>query len=465
MVEKKIRKVITTKISIKSFNEQILDIDSLPENERDANLINAVKNKFGIDIGNILVSVNEKDVIIKWYTPKMDKKAEFFHKKAIEYARKKEYQKAIASWQDAININSTDPDYFFNMGIVCLELKKLDEASQHLRETLKICPIYYKAGLILGSIFYKQRKFELAEKYIRGSLLFNPRNGLASLTLGTIYCILRDYDKGITMYEKTLELMPKDPRPYMGLAKIYSLKGKTEKANKCFHQIIELDKSGRGKLAQYAKRAIVTESELKQKAVETTYVTSDKSAEEFYSEGYTSYIAGNYLKAEALYRKYLTIKPDDDYVWCALGETQLRAGKCEQAIAAFQKAISLEPKGLYYKELAIAYDLAGNPAEVRIAVEKAINHNKKDSIVYAIGGKNLLAEATQTEAIEMLEEAVKLNKNNFLARYYLAIGLSRIGEIERAIEQLEEIKATKIKTPLKDKADELLSELLSGSFE
>lgn len=465
MAVKKIRKAVTAKISIKSFNEQIIDIDSLPQNGRDAKLANVIKDKFGFDVGNILVSLNEKDIIIKWMTPKIDEKAEFFHKKAISYARGKEFQKAIASWQEAININATDPDYYFHMGIVYLELKQINDASHQLHETLKICPIYYKAGLILGSLFYKKRKFELAEKYIRSSLFFDPQNGFASLTLGTIYCILRDYNKGIRMYEKTIELMPKDPRPCMGLAKIYSLKGEVEKANEYFHRIIELDKSGKGKLAQYAKRAIVTESQQKKEAVETTFVTSDKNAEAFYSEGYTSYMSGKYLKAEALYRKYLTIKPDDDIVWCALGETQLRAGKCEQAISAFKKAISIEPKGLYYKELAVAYDLIGSPGDVRAAVEQAMAKGKKDSIVCAVAGKNLLAEAKQTEAIEMLEEAVKLNRNNFLARYYLAIGLSRIGEIQNAIEQLEEIKATKIKTPLKQKADELLNELLTGDFE
>ena len=76
-----------------------------------------------------------------------------------------------------------------------------------------------------------------------------------------------------------------------------------------------------------------------------------------------------------------------------------------------------------------------------------------------------MAEAKQAEAIEMLEEAVKLNKNNFLARYYLAVGLSRIGEIERAVEHLEEINATKVKTPLKQKAAGMLKELLSSNYE
>lgn len=465
MADKKIRKVINSKVSIKHFNDQILNIDKLTAAERDEQLVSAVKTKFGIEIGDVLVAVNEKDVILKWYPPKTVEKAEFFHKRAITYAQKKEFQRAIESWTDAINFYEEDPDYYYFLGVAYYELKEFDNASRNLQQALKICPIYYKASLILGSILYKQRKFELAKKFIQRSLLFNPENGYTYLALGNIHSILRNYDKGIAMYERTCQLMPKDPRPYMGLAKIYSLKENIEKANQFFHRVIELDNSGKGELAKYARRAIVTEPEKEREAVSSVIVSSDKNSEEFYSLGYTHYIAGDYLKAEALYRKYLTIKPDDDFVWCALGETQMRSGKCEQAVGAFQKAIAIESKGLYYKEMAIAYDLMENPGEVRAAIEKAINHGKKDSIVYAIGGKNLLAEAKQAEAIEMLEAAIKLNKNNFLARYYLAIAFSRNGEIESAIDQLEEIKAVKVNTPLKQKADELIEKLLGSELD
>ncbi|MBN1350729.1 tetratricopeptide repeat protein [candidate division KSB1 bacterium] len=465
MAEKKLRKVVTAKIGIKPFNDQIIEIDSLPESERDENLVAAVKNKFGVETGDIVVTMNQKNVIIKWYPPKTARQAEQFHNQAIAYAKKKDFEKAIESWMNAISINSQDPDYHYFLGVANFELKNYDEASRYLQQTLKLCPLYHRASLMLGLILYKKRKFDVAKKFIQRSLLFNPNNGYTYLALGNIYSILRNYKKGIAMYEHTIKLMPEDPRPYMGLAKIYSLEGNIQKANEYFRRVIALDGNGKGALAKYARRAVVTEMPAEKEAVSSIIVDSDKNLEELYSVGYAHYIAGDHIRAEAFYKKYLSMKADDDFVWFALGETQMRSGKCDQAVASFKKAIDIDAKGLYYKELAIAFDLIESPADVRAAIEKALNLGKKDHIIYALGGKNLLAEGKQTEAIEMLDEAVKLNKNNFLARYYLAVALSRNGEIERAIEQLEEIKATKVNTPLKEKADVLLDKLLGSGID
>lgn len=186
------------------------------------------------------------------------------------------------------------------------------------------------------------------------------------------------------------------------------------------------------------------------------------NAEELHSEGYRYYVGGDYLKAETMYRKYLSLKSQDDFVWSALGEAQLRAGKAEQAAASFAKAISIQPKGLYYKELAVALDKCNKSEEVMAAIQKAQAFGKKDSIVCLLGGRHLILVGKYEEGISMLDQALKLDKNNFLARYTLALALEKTGQFDLAVEHLEEIKATEINTPLKEKAEQLLNKLTGG---
>lgn len=454
MADKKIRKVVTSKLPLKSFQAHL---EKGSEQPADDELRRVLYKNFGEFPGDMSLAVNKVDVNVKWYNPKINEKAEFFHKKAIEYARQKDYQKAIASWQEAIYLNDTDPDYHYYLGLAYLEVKKYPESTEPFKKVVAICPIYPKVFLYLGTLYLKMRKFELAEKYIKESLFFYPDYSPTFLNLGIVYSILRNYTEAIKMYQRTIELSPKDARAFLGLAKIYSLQGEYEKANENFHKVIELDDSQQ--LANYAKRAIIQRQATSVPAEPNPEVHSDVNPEVYYSQGYIAYINCDYLSAEVQYQRYLSIKPKDSSVWHALGQVQLRAGKVEQAISSLNKAIALEKKGLYYKELALAYVNNNQYQECYDAAEMAIKSGKVDSVVYSLAGQGLCMMNKHQLALERLEEAVKLNRNNFSARYYLAVTLKGLNNTERAISELEEIGAAKANTPFKTEAKEMLSSL------
>jgi len=402
--------------------------------------------------------LNDKIQIIH-YLPSANYQAEALHKNAILLARNGDLNKAIELWSKAIEINPNDPEYFFNLGVAYFELKKYLEAIDALTRTLAICPIYYKANLILGTAYLKIRKFENAKKHIEKSLLENKNNVLAYLNLGAIFSILKDYKNGIAMFEKAISLAPKEPGAYMGLGKIYLILEDISKANYYFKKVIELDK--KGNLSNYAKRLISSQSS--SVSIEKSSELSDGSnLEDFYSEGYKNYIIGNFEKSIALYKKYLEIKSEDDYIWYALGEAQLRSGKPEMAIESFKRAAKLAPsKGLYFKELGIAFEKMSNYEKAIAAMKKATELGKLDSITYYIWGKALFELGKYLESKEKLEASLRSNKNNLAAKYYLALALLQTQEIDDAVYYFEEIIKSKIETPLKEKAELQLRKLSS----
>lgn len=402
--------------------------------------------------------IKDEKIHFFWYIPQSNSQAENLHKNAIIHARKGDLKKAIENWTKASQINPLDPDYFFNLGVAYFEIKKYIEAIDALTRALAICPIYYKANLILGTAYLKIRKFENARKHIEKSLIVNKNNILAYLNLGAVNSILKDYKNGIAMFEKAIELSPKEPSAYMGLAKIYATLDNVEKANFYFKKVIEYDQ--KGNLANYAKRLITLQRRQK---VEDDTISIDEAAnpEEYYSEGYRNYIIGNFQKSVQLYKKYLTTKSDDDYVWCALGESQLRAGQPELAAESFKKAAKLSSsKGLYFKELGIAFDKLGKFDLVVAAMTKANELGKLDSVTYGIWGKALYELGRNGEAIDKLEESLKANKNNLFAKYYMAFALSKEQEIDDAVGYLEEILNAKLDTPLKDLSQKLKQQIV-----
>lgn len=452
------QKAVTASIDISDIGEAIQQLKLASDNTTKKSAIKKILDLPENFNGLIDFKINQEKVLFYWYVPHLNEQAEDLHKKAIFLARKSDLKNAISSWTEASKLNPQDPDYFFNLGVAYFETKKYIECIDALTRTLAICPLYHKAYLILGIAYLKIRKFENSKKHIEKSLKYHKDNLLSYLNLGAVCSILKDYQNGILMFEKVLQISPNEANAYMGLAKIYSTLENTEKANFYFKKVIEKDK--KGTLANYAKRLIISHAKEHIDDLAEPNI-KDANIEELYAEAYRNFILGNFNKAIQIYKGYLSRKSNDDNVWYALGEAQLRAGKPDLAAESFKSAAKLEPsKGLYYKELSIAFDKLEKYEKVIAAISKANELGKTDSVTFSIWGKALYHLGKSENAIEKLEESLKLNKNNLLAKYYLALSLKQIEEFDDAVSYFDEIINSKIKSPLKEDSKKHKEELI-----
>jgi tetratricopeptide (TPR) repeat protein len=399
------------------------------------------------------IIVNGEAAELRWILPRVLPQAENLHKEALANARQRDFKPAITKWTQAVALNPHDPDYYFNLGIAFFESKNYKEAVENLQKTISICPIYFRAHLILGTVLLKIRKFAEAERHLKESVFFNPRNALAHLNLGAVYSILKKYQEGIFSFQRTIELSPKEIRAYFGMAKIYSIIGDTENANQYYRKVIELD--SKGILANHAKRGIVA---VREPSISASHSSVD--LETLYSRGYNAFLFSDYQLAIDMYQQYVQRKPEDDYVWSALGAALLRAGQTQPAANAFERAVKINTaKALYYKQLALAYDALNRPQDAIRMLEKAKHLGKDDSVMLGLWGKNLIKLNQFTEALTPLEQAVKLSKSNLMAQYYLAIVLIRLNRIEIAMTHLDNVLSARVNTPLKDEAQKLMAKL------
>lgn len=413
--------------------------------------------------GELSVTLDKGIASFRWILPSVVDEAEALHRQAIEQAKTKSYKKAIEYWIKAISLNSQDPDYYFNVGIAFFEEKNYKESIENLEYALRLCPIYYKARVILGTLYLKIRKFDKAEYHLLESICFNPQNALAILNLGAVYSILKNYPASITAFKKTISLVPDEPRAFFGLGKIYAIQGKTEEANTCFRKVISLDQTGM--LAQHAKRAMISEQSLTSADIEIKSqpegaAQDPKYLESLYAEGYKAFLYSDYARAVAFYTKYLKSRPDDDYMWYSFAEACIRANKLQEAAKALNNCVKINKnKGIYFKQLAMVHDLLSDPENAVRNAEQALKLGKKDSVLRTILGKNYFKLNQVSSAIDVLEKAVSSNKANLTARYYLALSLIKASHNEPAIDHLYTILNSKVQTPLKAKAESVLSKL------
>jgi tetratricopeptide (TPR) repeat protein len=447
------KKLVSANINlaeIRHFDPEIQQI--LSSNTNPVGLKDYLYRRYGNN-GGVDIVVNGEAAEMRWILPRVLPQAENLHKEALAHARQREFKPAITKWTQAVALNPHDPDYYFNLGIAFFESKNYKEAVENLQKTIAICPIYFRAHLILGTVLLKIRKFADAERHLKESVFFNPRNALAHLNLGAVYSILKKYQEGIFSFQRAIELSPKEIRAYFGMAKIYSILGDTENANQYYRKVIELD--DKGILSNHAKRGIVT---VKEPASNLSGSSAD--LETLYSQGYNAFLFSDYQLAVDMYQQYVQRKPEDDYVWSALGAALLRAGQPQPAANAFERAVKINTaKALYYKQLALAYDALNRSQDVIRMLEKAKALGKSDSVTLGLWGKNLIKLNQITEALTPLEQAVKVSKSNLMAQYYLAVVLVRLNRLENAMIHLDNVLTARVSTPLKDEAQKLMARL------
>ncbi len=398
------------------------------------------------------ITLNGSKVEVLWIVPKAEKEAERFNIEALKFARQHEPASAIEAWKKAIEKNGREPDYHYNMSLAYIELKEYGRAIDACLNTVEICPIYYRAYFVAGSIYLKSRQFDEAISYLRKGLLFQADNLMALINLGAAYSILRRYDDAIHAFERAIAHSPREAKAYLGLAKIYAAQGNIDDANRCFRAVIKLDANG--KLGEIAKRSLLV--------TETADADSSgvRNLEDLYAEGYQSFIKGEFSVAADAYKKYLAQRSADADIWASLSACKLYQGEKEEAIQAMKKAISLQPnKAVFHKQAAIIYDACGLATESGQEAQKAIDLGKHDSVTLSLLGKSLFALGKFQESARHLQDAVKLNPNNLNARFYFAQVLAKLEQKEAAKEHFEEILWSKTDSSLKEKVKVELEKL------
>ncbi|MDF2386599.1 tetratricopeptide repeat protein [Nostoc ellipsosporum NOK] len=140
----------------------------------------------------------------------------------------------------------------------------------------------------------------------------------------------------------------------------------------------------------------------------------------------------NYKEAEILWRRVIQKEPNDATAYVRLGYALFFQDKTEAAIAAYQKALKLQPSAAIYIDFAEWLVIKEKPAEAMAAYRQAIKLNPKNDNPHKGIGDTLMAQEKYPQAIAEYRQAVALNANgsNYQA---LADALSQAEKTQEAI--------------------------------
>ncbi len=145
-----------------------------------------------------------------------------YYNRGLAWRNKRDYDRAIADYSEAVRINPKNADAYNNRGIVWSDKRDYDRAIADYNETLRINPRDAKAFNNRGYAWNNKRDYDRAIADYSEALTINPQYALAYYNRGNAWRSKRDPDRAIADYSEALRINPQYALAYYhrGNAKI-----------------------------------------------------------------------------------------------------------------------------------------------------------------------------------------------------------------------------------------------------
>jgi tetratricopeptide (TPR) repeat protein len=161
--------------------------------------------------------------------------------RATEYLNKKDYQKAIEAYTEALKLNPRHAKAYFNRALAQFNLKNYDKAIEDATQAININPQYAEAYHNRGTAYASQARYTEALADIDQAIKLNPQLAEAYFSRGVINQALGKIDVAITEYTRAITLDPKLFKAYFNRGAAYYKNKDYDKALHDFDQAILLN--------------------------------------------------------------------------------------------------------------------------------------------------------------------------------------------------------------------------------
>ncbi len=406
------------------------------------------------------------------------------------YVQRKEYDKALAAYQEAIRLDPNNASAYMDLGELLWKMGRTDEAKEVHARALPLRQKQAKerpedkasAQYDLGYSYYWLGQYDAAIAAFKEAVRLAPNNPYYHEMLGKAYYWQGKPANGgpstrlneaIAEYQKALALDPKSAWMHSVLASAYTEAGRQEEALKELEEAVRLDPCdaealfllasqydimGRTQEAEEAYRRLtqlnpsmalawqylaVAASERKDHATAVEYFQAALRADPndpslYYGLGHNLYLLGRYEEAEAAYRRFTELAPDDADGFSAWADALGQLGRREEAIAAYKKALALNPKEyLTWMSLGLAHEFLQQWTEAEKAYYEATQLKPTEALAHASRARMLQALNRLEEAVGEYETAIKYAPDEPSHHVSLALAYAALGKLDEALAEAE----------------------------
>jgi len=139
----------------------------------------------------------------------------------IYFHDRREFSKAIQSYQKVIELDPAYVEAYNNLGIIYYEMGDFDRAFGAYQKSIEIHPQYEKGFNNLGILLFSRGRHEEAIEAFEKALAINPKNIETHLNLGILFKRQGQPGKAIESYQKALAINPLQGEIHYNIAGLY----------------------------------------------------------------------------------------------------------------------------------------------------------------------------------------------------------------------------------------------------
>ncbi len=151
-------------------------------------------------------------------------------KHAHGFFSSEQYDEAIAFYKQALALNPTCAQVFFNLGQALYYAKKYSDALYAYKKTIQYKPDHHRAFMQIGKIMIDVKQPEDAIEPLKHSLTLEPKNGDARILLARLYNDKHLFNRSIDLLLEGLKQEPDHINLYFELGNTYNLVNRLEES-------------------------------------------------------------------------------------------------------------------------------------------------------------------------------------------------------------------------------------------
>ena len=297
---------------------------------------------------------------------------------ALELINAGNPRSAEAVCREAVERNPKDVNMLGLLGAVLVKMRRLEEAEQVLKRTVRLAPTFAKPHEDLGFVLLELERYEEAAEVLQKAVRLDPKLEFAHFNLGKALAFTGKGEDADASFEASFSLSPE--RKVLAQAARLHKEGNLEEAEKLYRQVLKNNPDNVDAMRMLAMVAATLK---------------------------------RYDDAERLLRRALGIAPDFLTAVIDLGRILKEQDRYEEAIGYFKKAIEINPNNPQtHFLLAGAYAPAALNQEAAKEYQRTLELSPRHPGALLGLGNALKTIGSLDEAIKAYHDCISVKPNN-----------------------------------------------------
>jgi len=389
--------------------------------QQDENLVQQVAQRLGLQtqepqaiVQELVRQIEQRQAAAAAPSPGHDAAEQAFNRGLQQY-ESGDFEAAIASWEEAIDLK---PDYYQawgNRGLGLKNLGRYEEAIASYDRALELKADFFKAwynrGLALEELSRHEEAIASYDEVIR----LKPDFHKAWYSRGNSLDSIGSRGEALESYAKALELQPNFHKAWLGQAACLERAGRYAEAIASYDGALRLKPDDADTWAQ--RGACLVAAQQFDGAIASYERALDLRPQDavlIWRRGEARAAAGDWSAALADYDRASALQPELAGIWCSRGAALAALGHLNEAIAACDRALALQPDlAQAWQQRGDSLATQGRLTEALASYDKAIRL-QADSVAAWAGRGRVLAALEQPEAaIGSYDKALQLQADNW----------------------------------------------------